>query len=384
MQYRLASSKHQVLQKELKVVALVFIIMVGASAWTYNESLIPTGGYQLIYPANFGNRINTPIDNPTTKEGVFLGRMLFYEPRLSLNNTISCSSCHEQNKAFTDGRRFSIGVRHTLTDRNSMSLGNVLWTRKLFWDGRSTSLEEQAGIPMTNPVEMGQPLAVSAKKLSADRLYKSLFKTVYGDANITGVRIVKAIAQFERTLISANSKYDQYLWNCYKPTADEMAGMILFNQSPNPENGVRGANCARCHGGVKNYMELFHNNGLDSIGKDNGIEKLTGFSSDRGRFKVPTLRNIALTGPYMHDGRFKTLSEVLEHYSEHVFQSPSLSSVLRKESNVIGGTSLKLFDTEKKQIIAYLNMLTDSTFVTDPRFSNPHQIIAKTYKSHFK
>jgi cytochrome c peroxidase len=349
---------------------LGFAIMI--SAWSYSSETVPTGPYQFIYPANFGNRINVPEDNPTTKEGVYLGRLLFYDTRLSTNSTLSCGSCHQQSKAFTDGKALSEGVDHALTARNSMSLVNLLWARKFFWDGRAASLEDQAIFPMTNPHEMGQSLDESAKKISQVEAYRSVFKIVYGDEHATGERIIKAITQFERTLISANSKYDQYLRGTYKPTEDELKGMALFTTGPQPEKGIRGANCAHCHGGVKNYMELFHNNGLDSITKDAGIETLTGLSSDRGRFKVPTLRNIALTAPYMHDGRFKTLDEVIDHYSEHIQESASLSTFLRGESNEPSGRSLKLLPHEKKEIIAFLNMLTDSSFVNNPDFSDPH------------
>ncbi|OCX54803.1 cytochrome-c peroxidase [Mucilaginibacter sp. PPCGB 2223] len=352
------------------LVVLGFSVLI--SAWTYYREAIPTGTYQFIYPANFGNRINVPDDNPTTKQGVYLGRMLFYEPRLSANNTISCGNCHQQQFAFTDNRPFSAGADGVETTRNSMSLANLLWARKFFWDGRAASLEEQAAIPLTNPHEMGQSLATSAKKLSTEPQYPPLFKAVYGDDTITGERICKAIAQFERTLISANSRYDQYLRKAYQPTAGELKGMELFNTGPQPEKGIRGANCAHCHGGVKTYLELFHNNGLDSIPKDNGIGALTGLPGDRGRFKVPTLRNIALTAPYMHDGRFKTLDEVLDHYSDHVVQSESLSTVFRGESNEVGGKTLKLSPQEKKEIIAFLNMLTDKDFITNPGFSDPN------------
>ncbi|MDN5287492.1 MAG: Cytochrome-c peroxidase [Mucilaginibacter sp.] len=360
-------------------ILLAFIIIL--SGWSYINNTIETGAYNFVYPANFGNRIQIPADNPTTKQGVYLGRMLFYETKLSANNTLSCSSCHEQRKAFTDGRAFSPGVDHVLTSRNSMSLVNLLWGRKFFWDGRATGLEEQASTPLTNPHEMGQSLEASAKKLSQTPAYPALFKLVYGDEDINGNRITKAIAQFERTLISANSRYDQYLRKAYQLTADELKGMELFNNAPQPDKGIRGANCAHCHGGVKTYMELFHNNGLDSIPKDAGIGALTGLAADRGRFKVPTLRNITLTAPYMHDGRFKTLDEVVDHYSEHIQESASLSAFLRGESNEPGGQSLKLLPREKKQIIAFLNMLTDSAFINNPDFTDPHLLTTKT-KQH--
>jgi cytochrome c peroxidase len=355
---------------------LISSVIITLSAWTYHTVFVETGPYQFVYPPNFGNRINIPQDNPTTKQGVYLGRMLFYEKKLSANNTVSCSSCHQQQKAFTDGKAFSDGVDHVLTARSSMSLANLLWTRNFFWDGRAASLEEQAIFPLTNPHEMGQPLEISAKKLNETTIYPALFKLVYGDETITGNRIVKAISQFERTLISCNSRYDQYLRNAYQPTPQELKGMELFMNAPQPEKGIRGANCAHCHGGTKNYMELFHNNGLDSIPKDKGIETLTGLASDRGRFKAPTLRNIALTSPYMHDGRFKTLEEVVDHYSEHVIESVSLSSFIRGVSNDKNGKALNLRPDEKKDIIAFLNMLTDSTFISDPRFSDPQPVIS--------
>ncbi|WP_259070247.1 cytochrome-c peroxidase [Mucilaginibacter sp. X4EP1] len=354
------------------IIVLLLMGVVLLSGWSYWFSGVETGPYQFVYPANFGNRINIPPDNPTTKQGVYLGRMLFYEKMLSLTNTISCSGCHQQAKAFTDGMTLSKGVDDVLSSRNAMSLTNLLWTRKFFWDGRAASLEEQAVFPLTNPHEMGQMLDVSAHKLSETNEYPALFKLVFGDDKITPDRVAKALAQFERTLISCNSKYDQYLKDTYKPTQEELNGMALFMNGPDPEKGIRGGNCAHCHGGVKNYMELFHNNGLDSIPKDVGIEALTGLSSDKGRFKAPTLRNIALTAPYMHDGRFKTLNEVVDHYSDHIEESASLSSFIRGESNDKGGKSLNLRPQEKKELIAFLNMLTDSTFIADPRFSDPH------------
>ncbi|MEO3407161.1 cytochrome c peroxidase [Mucilaginibacter sp. CAU 1740] len=357
--------------KALPVLCLLLIV-VALSAYTNTDPIIPTGEYKLVYPANFGNRINVPADNPTTQQGVYLGRLLFYEKKLSATNTISCGSCHQQSKAFTDGRALSMGINNQLATRNSMSLANLLWARKFFWDGRANGLEEQATFPLTNPHEMGQAIGVSVKKLSNTKLYPGLFKIVYGDSTITGERIVKAISQFERTLISANSRYDQYLSGYYKPTADELKGMELFNRGPDPEKGIRGANCTHCHGGPKTYLELFHNNGLDSVSKDEGMAEFTGLITDRGRFKVPTLRNIALTAPYMHDGRFKTLDEVIDHYSEHIKQSVSLSAFLQNESNITGGRSLKLLPKEKKQLIAFLNMLTDDTFITDKRFADPH------------
>lgn len=361
--------------KYVKWIAALCLFIFAASIGGWTNDPIPSGPYIFEYPANFGNRINEPDDNPTTKQGVYLGRLLFYEPLLSANNKISCASCHKQELAFTDGLAFSTGVDGTLTPRGSMSLANVLWSRKFFWDGRAAALEGQAAIPMQNPHEMGQMMQTSVQKLRRTALYPVLFDQVFGkEEGINGVTIIKAIAQFERTLISANSRYDQYLQHQYQPTALELKGLALFNDAPQPAKGIRGANCARCHGGVKSYMELFHNNGLDSIPKDGGIADLTGLPADVGRFKAPTLRNIALTAPYMHDGRFKTLREVIDHYSEHIKESAALSAILRGESNELNGKALLLHADEKQAIIAFLSMLTDESFIHDPRFSDPHTL----------
>jgi len=347
-----AVSASSVKKYSAMILTVPVLLLLG---WSRISDPVETGTYKFDYPANFGNRITVPANNPTTKQGVYLGRLLFYETRLSATNKISCGSCHQQEKAFTDGKAFSEGINRQLTTRNSMSLVNLLWTRKFFWDGRSASLEEQALVPLAHPREMGQSLQQSAMKLQEDVTYPPLFKLVFGDEAITGERIAKVIAQFERTLISSHSLYDQYLQNTYSPTAAELRGMALFS-----------ANCDHCHGGIKTYMELFHNNGLDSISKDEGIAVLTGQAGDRGRFKVPTLRNIELTAPYMHDGRFNSLEEVLAHYSGHVKNSPSLSAFLAHD--------IQLQPGEKQDIISFLKLLTDSAFIHNPQFSDPNKI----------
>ncbi len=337
--------------------------------------------YRLVYPPYFGNRINITGTNPLTVEGVSLGRMLFYEKRLSANNTLSCSSCHQQDKAFTDGRRFSVGFDGTPTKRNSMTLANLLWVRHFFWDGRADSLEAQVVTPLTDPHEMGQSLDSSARKLRAAPDYSSLFAAAFETDSITPERIIRAITQFERTLISANSPYDKFIRGEYEPTAAERRGLSLFFTNPDPSRGIRGAGCGSCHGGPKVFTEMYHNNGLDSVAADKGREGVTGMGYDRGRFRVVTLRNIALTAPYMHDGRFNTLGEVVDHYSNHVQRSMTLSPSLKNSSNdasevadrrsLAGETGLRLSASEKTDIVAFLNMLTDSTFVTDPQFSDP-------------
>lgn len=365
-------SPHYSTQKNFRMIlyslAVVCVIITGLKV----DDMQPEP-YPLIYPANFGGRINIPADNPTTKEGVYLGRMLFYEKKLSANNTLSCASCHQQKLAFTDGEAFSTGIDKSLTSRNSMALVNLLWVRNFFWDGRSPSLEDQAVFPMTNPHEMGQSLDVTVKKLQQTTAYPILFKKAFGIETIDADKIRKALAQFERTLISADSPYDRYLAGTYQPTASELRGINLFMEGPAPERGMRGGNCGHCHGGPKVFKELFHNNGLDIEPKDIGREAISQQRSDKGRFRVPTLRNIALTAPYMHDGRFRTLDDVLNHYNEHIEESPSLSSFLRGVSNEKGGKTLLLNQTEKADIIAFLHILTDTTFINNPAFSDPNK-----------
>lgn len=326
--------------------------------------------YELKFPANFGGRFTIPEDNPITREGVALGRMLFYEELLSANNKISCASCHQQALAFTDGRQFSVGVDGTPTRRNSMSLTNLLWVKNFFWDGRSPGLEDQALVPLTDPHEMGQSLEVSGTKLKATKIYPTIFKKAFGTPDINADRIVKALAQFERTLISANSKYDQYLTGSYQPTASELRGIQLFSRGTRMETNTRGGNCLHCHSIPKTFSETFHNNGLDQIPLDYGREDFTQLPEDRARFRVPTLRNIAVTGPYMHDGRFQSLQEVLDHYSDHIMPSATLSpfiaGVTPQQIN-----KLALTPEEKQDIINFLLMLTDTDFINNPEFSDP-------------
>jgi cytochrome c peroxidase len=360
-------------RKWIAVPALFSLVLFSIGASKKDNTPDP---YSLNYPVAFGNRFTISADNPLTKEGVHLGRLLFYEEKLSSNNTLSCASCHQQKLAFTDGKQFSEGVDKSLTRRNSMSLSNLLWVRNLFWDGRSTSLEQQSIIPLTDIHEMGQPLEISAKKIQNAKAYRPLFQKAFGTTEVTGDLIVKAIAQFERTLISADSKFDQYQMGKYTPTASELEGMSLFTSMPSPEKNIRGANCVHCHALPKTFSELFHNNGLDSIAEDRGREDATQQPGDRGRFRVPTLRNISVTGPYMHDGRFKTLNEVVDHYNEHIKASETLSAFVAGISNEPGGKKLSLTSAEKKSLVSFLQMLTDSTFISNPAFSDPHNLMA--------
>ncbi len=345
-----------------------------------NTAYNPTP-YPLNTPYYFGRTAEIPADNPTTVEGVELGRMLFYEKRLSGDNTQSCASCHKQSKAFADGRQFSVGIAGLEGTKNAMSLANLLWSSRFFWDGRSDSLEAQALIPIEDPIEMHETLENAVAKLQAAPEYPPRFFAAFGTDSVSAEHIGKALAQFQRTLISANSRYDQYLRGEYTPTPLELQGMTLFQTHPVAETGLRGGNCGDCHLGPLTSGELrdfqgFHNNGLDPDAYlKPGLEAVTGNPFDRGKFKAPTLRNIALTAPYMHDGRFNTLEEVLEHYNEHVQFSQTLDPLIIEASNeiVVEGEPIKLHltDREKEAILAFLHMLTDSSFIENEAFSNP-------------
>jgi cytochrome c peroxidase len=331
--------------------------------------------YTLVVPAGFPTPV-IPADNPLTNEGVALGRMLFYETKLSSNNTMSCGSCHQQNKAFTDGLAKAVGVDGITNPRGTMSLANVMWSNTLTWDGAFSTLEAQARKPVENPIEMHQLLNTGVTKLQATTTYPPLFQAAFGTKTITGDLVLKALTQFERTLISGGSRYDKYTRTQQGLSADELAGLKLYSTHISPRQ-VRGAECFHCHTKPlmsSNFAAEFFNNGLDMTFADLGRGGVTGQSFDNGKFVAPTLRNITLTAPYMHDGRFTTLEQVLDHYSDHVqMASPNIDLMLVQGINdpIFNPGRMGLTATEKRQVIAFLKTLTDSTFIADKRFSDP-------------
>ena len=330
-------------------------------------------------PFVFG-RFQVPADNPLTREGVELGRRLFYDPRLSANGKVSCSTCHIQRLAFTDGRAASIGVSGRPLTFNAMTLANLMWgPQRFFWNGRAATLEEQALVPLQHADEMARDLEKLVPELKSDARYRELFETAYGGVS-TGT-IVRALASFERTLVSCNSRYDQFLRGEINLNAQEELGRKLFMAHPDVKVSLRGANCIDCHsqfltGGSAARYDGFSNNGLDDEAHlQPGLQLVTGNPAHRGMFKVPSLRNIALTAPYMHDGRFKTLEEVLDHYDSGIKNSSTLSALIVEADNrgaaAAGRISLHLTAGEKAAIIAFLRTLTDQDFVTAERFSDP-------------
>jgi cytochrome c peroxidase len=341
----------------------------------------PTPLQDFSAPFVFG-RFQVPPDNPLTQESVELGRRLFYDPRLSGTNTVSCSTCHLQHLAFTDGKRTAMGVSGEPLDFNSMSLVNLLWgPPRFFWDGRAASLEEQAQIPIQHPDEMAQDLDELTEELGEDDTYRELFDLAYGE--ISSTTIAAALASFQRTLVSANSRYDQFLRGEITLSDQEEMGRKLFMAHPDAKASQRGANCIDCHSqfltsGFSTGFDGFMNNGLDS--EENlpaGLQEVTGRPEHRGLFKVPTLRNIALTAPYMHDGRFDTLEQVLIHYDEGIQMSSTLSPLIMEADNLLENSenriSLNLTAEEKESIIAFLHTLTDWEFVESEQFADPFE-----------
>jgi len=362
----------------LPFVALLATACSPGGASTTEEEPTPAAPtpYSLVLPARLPQDPTIPADNPLTNEGVALGRMLFYEPRLSRDNSMSCGSCHQQSKAFTDGRARALGVDGQEHPRGTMSLTNVLWEGALNWDGAAPNLEAQARLPIESSVELHQPLTVGVVKLQQTDRYPPLFQNAFGSKTITEQNVLKALAQFERTLISATSRYDRYnAGDRSALTSEETQGLLLFSTHPDADHGIPGANCFHCHGGTlfsTRDANQFFNNGLDLTFANLGRGGVTGQAFDNGKFRAPTLRNIALTAPYMHDGRFQTLEQVLDHYSDHVQrQSPNIDPNMLDAANVAFGTQLSLTAKQKQQIVAFLKTLTDSTFVQDPRFSDP-------------
>jgi len=369
--------------QSIKIFFSLILLLSFAACKENKEAPTPgeSGPYTLDYPFYFGEP-EIPTDNALTHEGVRLGRALFYEEKLSKDNSISCASCHKQELAFTDGLPVSVGFAGRQQTVGSMGLANLAWNTRFNWDGRAASLEEQAFGPIEHPNEMNQSLEETVRKLQATEEYPPLFKAAFGSETITDEKITKALAQFIRTLVSQDSKYDQYLRGEYQPTDLELRGIELFFTHPEPSIGLRGGNCGDCHlgpqvSGDPEDFRGFHNNGLDSEGNLRpGLSGFTGQPEDRGKFKAPSLRNIALTAPYMHDGRFATLEEVLAHYNEHVQRSSTLDPLIIEASNELapepdGQIRLHLTEDEKEAILAFLNMLSDEAFLTNPEFSDP-------------
>lgn len=333
---------------------------------TVNE-YVPTP-LALKIPPLFKEKLINPVIpsvNPQTVEGVALGKKLFYDNRLSGDNTMACANCHAPENAFTDNEQFSIGIDGIQGTRNSMPLFNLAWNFKerFAWDGKELSVERQALEPVQNPIEMHANWDNVVTKLKADSDYPELYKKAFGDNTvITKELTTKALAQFERTLISGNSKFDDYLLGKTTLTPEESNGFNIFMDE-------KRGDCFHCHGDNNNPLwtdNEFHNNGLDSEFEDLGLGAVSGDTEDYGKFRSPSMRNLAYTAPYMHDGRFNTLEDVINHYSDGLVFSETIDPLMKKVAE--GGVDLTLQD--KADLKAFLLTLSDPTFLTNPDFLN--------------
>jgi len=306
-------------------------------------------------PENFPQPVYDFSKNPLTENKILLGRTLFYDPILSKNNTISCESCHSPFSAFTHiDHTLSHGIHDSIGTRNSPALMNLAWQKYFMWDGAVNNLDMQALAPISHPAEMGSTINEVVEKLNASEKYRKLFYNAYGDNTATGEKTLKAISQFMLTLVSANSKYDKVMRKELSFTEQEANGYLLFKK-----------NCASCHTEPLFTNGNFKNNGLpmDLVLKDIGRMKVTSNKNDSLKFKVPSLRNIEYSYPYMHDGRFKKLSEVLNHYTNGIQLSKTLATQLNQ--------GIQLSSNEKVDIIAFLLTLSDKEFVFNPKFQYP-------------
>lgn len=353
----------------LHIVYLTFLILV--SSCSDEESQL-NQGYEptplaLDIPPLFEQNIIPPVipsNNPQTVEGVALGKKLFYDNILSGDQTQACATCHAPQNAFTDNTAFSEGIDGNLGTRNSMPLFNLAWNynERFAWDGKELSLERQALEPVQNPIEMHSDWDNVVDRLSADSEYPELFRKAFNTTTITKELTAKALAQFERTLISSNSKFDKYLLGQATLTPEELNGLDVFMQESKGD-------CFHCHGSPNNPLwtdNIFHNNGLDATFTDLGLGGVTGDPTDNGKFKSPSIRNLAYTAPYMHDGRFNTLEEVINHYSEGLQNSPTIDPLMKKVDQ--GGVQLSTQD--KADLKAFLLTLSDPSFLTNPDFTN--------------
>ena len=343
----------------------IFTILILALAATFCSWLFgackkdqPTKGLQLLsqeVPDGFPSPHYDFNDNPLSKEGFELGRKLFYDGRLSIDNQHPCSSCHQQIGAFgTFEHDRSHGVFDSHTLRNAPVLSNLSWNPAFHWDGEFSSLADECVHPLTGSLEMGETFEGIIKKLEADREYREKFSEVFRYPFIRPEFIQKALAQFTGSLVSANSKYDRVIKSIETFTPQEQNGYQLFQ-----------SNCASCHTEPLFTDFSLRNTGLplNDFLNDYGRMLVTGNSADSLKFKVPTLRNVAVSSNYMHDGRFNTLMQCINHYRSNVQPGPTL------DPSLAGG--IPLSDAEANNIVAFLRTLTDNDFINDPRYAKP-------------
>lgn len=354
---------------------LFLLLVVSASLFSCKKEIgVITPFEDSVVSLDLGGTLpppNLPSDNVLTSSKVELGRYLFYEKMLSGNNQMSCASCHNQQTAFSDVAQFSTGIDGLQGHRQAMSIVNMAWnTNNFFWDGRANLLRDQSLKPITDPLEMHENLDYALIELKASLFYKTMFQRAFTDGKINSLNLSLALEAFMNTIVSSNSKYDQYLRGEVTLTDSEERGRILFFAEYNPGlPSTSGADCAHCHTGRNFENDSYINNGLDLEADftDLGRFNVTQLNSDRAKFKITTLRNIELTPPYMHDGRFQTLEQVIEHYNSGIQSSSTLDPALAYTQS----TGLMLDAQEKADLLAFLKTLTDHTLATNPKYKSP-------------
>lgn len=335
-------------------IVLLSILFISCENDTYE--LIPKKDKEIIrvQPEGFPEKAYVGQQNPLTENGVALGKKLFEEGRLSADNLVSCSFCHMQEYAFTHhGHDLSHGVYDQVGMRNTPALQNLVWIKEYFYDGASNNLEMASLVPIHNELEMAETMPSIVKKLENDIAYQQMFLDAFGSTQVTSTGILKALAQYMSVLVSAESKYD--LWKKepikYPLSSDEVQGYQLFQQK-----------CSSCHSGALFTNQSFINNGLPPNPRINdlGRETVSGDPNDRYKFKVPSLRNVAYTAPYMHDGRFRTLESVLRFYNEGMVYSETIDEQLVNDGRI----GIPMTAEEQRLIIAFLKTLSDKNFIT--------------------
>jgi cytochrome c peroxidase len=356
-----------------KIILAFSLLAIGVACVRENDedpAVYDPTPYQSISLRDFPDP-DFPADNVPTVAGVKLGRMLFYEKKLSKGNKQACADCHRQEHAFSDSLRFSLGVEDMPGKRQAMPVMNLAWhANGMFWDGRSPSARDQALRPIQDPLEMNETLDAVVSKLKADKKYRDQFIRAFGDDEITTERIGKAIEQFEFIMISNNSRFDRWRRGELTLSEQEERGRKLFFTEFDPSGVKKGAECFHCHGGFNFSNDEYMNNGLNplELQKDPGRQEVTKLPGDRAKFKVPSLRNVAPTFPYMHDGRFNTLEEVVDFYNSNVRQSPTVDPLMQYNLQP-GGLGLNAQD--KADLVAFLKTLTDEEFLLNPEYKSP-------------
>ncbi|MFZ1572446.1 MAG: cytochrome c peroxidase [Candidatus Kapaibacterium sp.] len=329
---------------------LLLLISFYFMACKNNEVNPPTEEIEVV-PTPIGfPKMPVPLDNKLTEDRILLGKKLFFDKQLSSNQEISCSSCHLQNNAFSDSSQFSLGINKLVGERNTPPLFNLAWNTSFFWDGGVPTLEQQVIGPITNPIEMNMTLGEVIQRITKDTNYLNMFKKAYDTLPSAGY-LTKSIASFMRSMVSSESKYDKYINGDTNLFNDqEKKGLHLFFGES--------VQCHHCHIGYNFTTNKFANNGSKEIYKDLGRKKITKLDIDLGKFKIPSLRNIAVTSPYMHDGSYKTLEEVIENYNKGGSGHPNQDPTIYK---------LNLSNEDKNNLIAFLKTLTDQNFISNPK-----------------